>query len=206
MPVLKDYAYSHFVDTTNVSGLPWEANVAALVYENTERSDMGLRNFVTRTCIDNYTLVEKDDKMVEVIKEHEPLMWEIGRSLKLEVKKVEEKVALSAKDANKLRVSFKEEEIKADRLRIDLDVANRRAARKLAESEKETATARAEIAREVAVAKRMFEHLRGAMFCEHCGKDDRLAAPTRQFNQETGQDQYLLKCNACGWWWWFNRD
>ena len=204
--VLKDRAYSLFVQTTHPTKFTWDADLVSSVYENTHGDDAGLRSYVTQRCIDHYTSVLKDEKLVRVLNEHEPFIWKLGKDLKIQVKDYAQNLTQATTGLETLEVSLKAEKQKNVRLQQDLGNAKTKAAKDLVEAKKEIEKAKAEVTREVAYSTKMFEHLRGAKHCEHCGKGDKMATPVRQWNDEVGRWQYLLRCDACGWWWWFERD
>ena len=207
--VLKDHAYSLFVQTTHPTKFTWDAGLVSLVYENADSNDAGLRSYATRRCLDHYISVLKHEKLVGVLNEYEPLVWKLGRELKLQVKDYAQKLTQATAGMETLEVSLKAEKEKNMRLQQDLGNARTRAAKDVAEAKneakKETEKAKAETTREVAYATKMFEHLRGAKHCEHCGKGDKMATPVPQWDDEVGRWQYLLMCDACGWWW-FKRE
>ena len=110
--VLKDRAYSLFVQTTHPTKFTWDAGLVSLVYENTDSGDAGLRSYVTRRCIDHYTSVLKDEKLVGVLNEHEPFIWKLGKDLKLQVQDYGEKLTKATAGLETLEVSLKAEKEK----------------------------------------------------------------------------------------------
>ena len=209
LSALQDYAYSRFVEITDLAEFTWDEPLISLVYNNTTHDDLGLRSFVTRNCIDHQSSVNKNAKLVEVIGKHEPLVWEMGKRLNARIAEIKgmlgKEVTLNEMLKTQLRMAQdksadNEHEVASVRSKASKAVAE--AEEKLAAAKMELSMAKKEIQHGGELATEMFKNLAGDTVCINCRRNDKVISLMREYNEDKGISEYLLKCDACRWFWW----
>lgn len=160
---LRDLAFDSYKHKMESFAGPLAAlsDVIDLAYKVTAANDQQLRLFTTQHCIANHAVVAKDQKLLNIVRAHEPIAWSLAKPMQAEIEGLSSKLQAATAQSLQKAADLVDTESRLERwqdayksIKTENDKTQARLSKVLAKKKEQLHSATYE---------------KHAKFCPHCG-------------------------------------